>query len=95
VEVTTWPRCDAECAPERGYDYHPWRHSASQPIIAGWAFQWIAQLGLERDSWTAPMDARRAHPLDDTDHSAAGQVRELVERLPASDQPPLFVLDAG
>ena len=50
VDVTTWPRCDAECSPERGYYYHPSRHSAGQPIIAGWAFQWIAQLSSERDS---------------------------------------------
>ena len=35
VDVTTWPRCDAECSPERGYYYHPSRHSAGQPIIAG------------------------------------------------------------
>src|SRR4029453_11934446 len=46
VDVTTWPRCDAECSPERGYYSHPSRHSAGQPIIAGWAFQWIAQLSL-------------------------------------------------
>src|SRR5215207_5296174 len=31
VDVTTWPRCDAECSPERGYYYHPSRHSAGQP----------------------------------------------------------------
>jgi DDE superfamily endonuclease len=36
VDVTTWPRCDAECSPCRGYSYHPSRHSAGQPIIAGW-----------------------------------------------------------
>jgi len=23
VDVTTWPRCDAECSPERGYYYLP------------------------------------------------------------------------
>jgi hypothetical protein len=23
VDVTTWPRCDAECSPERGDSYHP------------------------------------------------------------------------
>jgi hypothetical protein len=55
VAVTTWPRCDAECPPERGYYYHPSRHSAGQPTIAGWAFQWTAQLGFGRDSWTAPV----------------------------------------
>src|SRR4029453_17144673 len=83
VDVTTWPRCDAECSPERGYYYHPSRHSAGQPIIAGWAFQWIAELGFARDSWTAPVDARRLHPLDDTDHTPAVQVRALLERRPA------------
>jgi DDE superfamily endonuclease len=67
VDVTTWPRCDAECSPERGYYYHPSWHSAGQPIIAGWAWQWICQLGFDRDSWTAPVDAARLHPLDDTD----------------------------
>jgi DDE superfamily endonuclease len=41
VDVTTWPRCDAECSPQRGYYDHPSRHSAGQPIIAGWAYQWI------------------------------------------------------
>src|SRR5215218_10748268 len=95
VEVTTWPRCDAECSPERGYYYHPSRHSAGQPIIAGWAFQWIAQVSFERDSWTAPVDAARLHPLDDTDQQAAYQVRALLERLPASEAVPWFVFDGG
>jgi hypothetical protein len=95
ADVTTWPRCDAECSPERGYYYHPSRHSAGQPIIAGWAYQWIAQLSFDRDSWTAPVDARRLHPLDDTDHTAAAQIRGLLGRLPASEAVPLFVFDAG
>jgi hypothetical protein len=95
VDVTTWPRCDAECSPERGYYYHPSRHSAGQPIIAGWAFQWIAQLGFERDSWTAPVDARRLHPLEDTDQTAAAQIRALCGRLDANGRVPLFVFDGG
>ena len=95
VDVTTWPRCDAECSPERGYYYHPSRHSAGQPIIAGWAFQWICQLGFDRDSWTAPVDARRLRPVDDTDQTAAGQIRALVGRLDAGGRVPLFVFDAG
>jgi hypothetical protein len=95
VDVTTWPRCDAECSPERGYYYHPSRHSAGQPIIAGWAFQWIAQLGFDRDSWTAPVDARRLHPLDDTDGTAAGQIRALLARLSPGGLVPLFVFDGG
>jgi hypothetical protein len=95
VDVTCWPRCDAECSPQRGLYYHPSRHSAGQPIVAGWAFQWICQLGLARDSWTAPMDARRLHPLDDTDHTAACQIRALLGRLPAGGPTPWFVFDAG
>jgi hypothetical protein len=95
VDVTTWPRCDAECSPERGFYYHPSRHSAGQPIVAGWAFQWVAQLGFARDSWTAPVDARRLHPLDDTDQQAARQIRLLLERLPAGGAVPLFVFDGG
>jgi hypothetical protein len=95
VDVTTWPRCDAECSPQRGYYYHPSRHSAGQPIIAGWAFQWICQLSFDRDSWTAPVDARRLHPLDDTDQTAAAQIRGLLVRLPAGGPVPWFVFDAG
>jgi hypothetical protein len=95
VDVTTWPRCDAECSPERGYYYHPSRHSAGQPIIAGWADQWICQLSFDRDSWTAPVDARRLHPLEDTDQTAAAQIHALLERLPAREAVPLLVFDAG
>ncbi|HJU02665.1 MAG TPA: NF041680 family putative transposase [Actinomycetes bacterium] len=95
VDVTTWPRCDAECSPERGYYYHPSRHSAGQPIIAGWAYQWIAQVSFDRDSWTAPVDARRLHPLEDTDQTAAAQIQALLERLPAKGAAPLFVFDGG
>jgi DDE superfamily endonuclease len=95
VDVTAWPRCDAECSPERGLYYHPSRHSAGQPIVAGWAFQWICQLGFARDSWTAPVDARRLQPTEDTDHTTAVQIRALLGRLPTNKQPPLLVFDAG
>jgi DDE superfamily endonuclease len=95
VDVTTWPRCDAECSPERGYYYHPSRHSAGQPIIAGWAFQWVAQVSFARDSWTVPVDAARLCPADDTDQQAARQVRALLGRLPSSGPIPMFVFDAG
>jgi hypothetical protein len=35
VDASVWPRCDAECNPEWGFYYHPSRHSAGQPIVAG------------------------------------------------------------
>src|SRR5262245_35602867 len=95
VDVTVWPRCDAATSPDRGYDYHPSRHSAGQPIVAGWAYQWVAQLSLSRDSWTAPVDVRRVHPTEQAGAIAAAQITALVGRLPAGGAPPLFVFDAG
>jgi DDE superfamily endonuclease len=95
VDVSVWPRCDAEASPGRGYYYHPSRHSAGQPIVAGWAYQLVAQLGFERDSWVAPVDARRLKPTEDTDEVAVEQARVLIGGLPGSRVEPIFVFDAG
>lgn len=95
IDISVWPRCDAETSPERGYYYHPSRHSAGQPIVAGWAYQWVAQLGLTRDSWTAPMDVRRVHPTENPNGVAVAQMTDLVAHLPAGAPVPLFVFDAG
>src|SRR4051794_5211917 len=65
VDASTWPRCDAGCSPGRGFYYSPTRHSAGQPIVAGWCYSWIAQLGFDRDSWTAPVDAHRVPAGED------------------------------
>lgn len=35
VDTSSWPRCDAETSPERGFYHHPSRHSAGKPIVAG------------------------------------------------------------
>lgn len=76
VDVSVWPRCDAECSPERGFYYHPSRHSSGQPIVAGWAYQFIAQLNyFVRESWTAPVDVARVHPARDANEVATEQVR--------------------
>ncbi len=95
ADVGVWSRCDAEASPERGYYYHPSRHSAGQPIVAGWAYQWIAQLGFARDSWVAPMDVRRVHPLESPNQIAVRQVKRLLGLLPKREGLPLFVFDAG
>jgi hypothetical protein len=95
VDVSVWARCDAETSPERGFYYHPSRHSAGQPIVAGWAYQWIAQIGFARESWVAPVDARRVRPAENANEVAAGQVVALLDRLPGSEGVPLFVFDAG
>lgn len=95
VDVSVWPRCDAEASPERGYYYHPSRHSAGQPIVAGWAYQFIAKLNLVRESWTAPVDASRVRPAQDANMVATEQVKALLGRLGREEADPLFVFDAG
>jgi hypothetical protein len=95
VDLSVWPRCDAEASPERGFYYHPSRHSAGQPIVAGWAYQWLAQLSFTRDSWTTPVDVRRVHPSENANTVAVAQIAGLVSHLPAAGVTPLFVFDAG
>jgi hypothetical protein len=95
VDASTWDRCDAECSPGRGFYYSASRHSAGQPIVAGWSYQWIAQLGWAHDSWTAPLDALRLRPTEDATSATIEQIRRLVDLLPAEGEIPLFVFDAG
>ena len=96
VDVSVWDRCDAECSPERGFYYHPSRHSAGQPIVAGWAYQFIAQLNFVRESWTAPMDVERVRPAQDANEVAAEQVKAfLCLSAEGKRAVPLFVFDAG
>jgi len=95
VDASTWDRCDAECSPERGFYYSASKHSAGQPIVAGWSFQWIAQLSFTPDSWTAPVDVRRIKPKEDTTDATIDQVRRLVGLVPSDREVPLFVFDAG
>jgi hypothetical protein len=95
VDVSVWDRCDAECSPERGFYYHPSRHSAGKPIVAGWAYQVVTQLNFVRESWTAPVDVERIRPAQDANEVARGQVKALLDRLEKVEPVPLFVFDAG
>ncbi len=95
LDTRTWPRDDAETSPARGYYYSSSRHSAGQPIVAGWSYAWLARLGLAHDSWTAPLDVRRVAPTDDAHAVAAMQIRDLLGRPPADSEAPLRVFDAG
>jgi hypothetical protein len=66
VDVSVWDRCDAECSPERGYYYHPSRHSAGQPIVAcsGPTSSSHSSI-IVRESWSALMDVERVRPGQD------------------------------
>jgi DDE superfamily endonuclease len=95
VDASTWPRSDAETSPGRGFYHSPSRHSAGQPIVAGWNYQWITQLNFAPDSWTAPLDAMRIPPDADTTTATIDQIRRQANALPADGPVPLFALDAG
>jgi len=95
VDASTWDRCDAECSPQRGFYYSPSKHSAGQPIVAGWCYQWICQLNWAPDSWTAPLDVRRIPPQANTTIATVDQVRRFVTALGDVGEVPLFVFDAG
>ena len=95
VDASTVERCDAECSPERGFYYSASRHSAGQPIVAGWHYQWICQLSWASDSWTAPVDVARIPPSADPTDATVDQLRRLVALLPADAEVPMFVFDAG
>src|SRR3982751_2715843 len=94
-DASTGARCDAECSPGRGFYHSASKQSAGQPIVAGWLYQWIAQLGWSHDSWTAPLDILRIPPTEDATSATVAQVRRLVDLLPGDGAIPLFVLDAG
>ena len=95
VDASTWERCDAETSPERGFYHSASKHSAGQPIVAGWSFQWVSQLNFEPDSWTAPVDAMRIPPTEDATDATVAQVQRVTGMLPADGPVPMFVLDAG
>jgi hypothetical protein len=95
VDVSVWPRCDAETSPERGMYYHSSRHSAGQPIVAGWAYSWIAQVGFARESWTAPLRVRRLRPQENANAAAAEQIAAFLPHLQTTESLPWFLFDAG
>ena len=63
--------------------------------MAGWTYQFIAQLNFVRESWTAPVDVERVRPSQDANEVAAEQVKFLLGRLVKVQTVPLFVFDAS
>lgn len=101
VDVTCWLRPDAHTSPERIL-CHTYGRGKDQHIpVPGWPYSIICALEPGRSSWTAPLDALRLTPGDDTATTTARQLRELVRRLitvgqwRAGDRDILIVADAG
>jgi hypothetical protein len=95
VDVSVWPRCDAETSPGRALDSPLSRHSAGQPLVAGWAYSWIAQRGFARESWTAPLRVRRLRPQENANAAAAEQIAAFLPHQQTTDPLPWFLFDAG
>lgn len=101
VDVTPWPRPDAECSPDRLHCHRPCRCDGLRQTIPGWPYSVVAALESGRRSWTAPLDLLRLGPDDDLTEVTAGQIRSLIERLGQAgqwrpgDPPVLIVLDSG
>ena len=66
-------------------------------VVAGWAFQWLAQLSFAPGSWTAPQDMTRVGVRDDATAKAAQMIIGHSARLRADGETgiPLYVHDAG
>jgi len=99
LDASTYPRPEADCSPGREWHHHscPGSHGSDGAAIAGWAFQWLAQVSFAHDSWTAPQDQVRVGAGDDATRQAAAQIAAHAARLRAAGERriPLYVLDAG
>ena len=101
IDVTPWPRPDAETSPGRLHCHRYCRCGGKHQTVPGWPYSVAAVLGAGRTSWTAPLDIRRLGPGEDATEVTAAQIRELIDRLERAgqlcpgDPPVLFVLDAG
>jgi hypothetical protein len=101
VDVTTWPRPDAECSPGRSHCHKYCRCNGTRQTNPGWPYSVIAALETGRTSWTHLLDAVRLGPDDDDTEVTAIQIRDLMTRLSQAgawrqgDPPVLFALDAG
>jgi hypothetical protein len=95
VDGSTWARPEAVTSPGRAFHHHAGPHGRDG-AVAGWSFQWLAQLSFAADSWTAPQDAVRVETGRGT-REAAAQIRAHAARLRAGGESrvPVYALDAG
>ena len=81
VDVSPWPRPDAETSPDRCHCHRPCRCDGVRQTVPGWPYSIVAALEPGRSSWTAVLDAVRLRPQDDATVVTETQIRGLVGRL--------------
>jgi hypothetical protein len=84
VDVSAWPRPDAQTSPDRLFCHQHGRAKGTHQMIPGWPYSVVAALQTGRTSWTAVLDALRLGPDDDVTAVTAAQLREVVDRLIAA-----------
>lgn len=98
VDASTIGRPAAVTSPGREFHHHSCagHTGAGDPVIKGWAWQWLSQLSFGADSWTAPQDAVQVG-RDDAAVVTVRQITGHAARLRGHGETrvPLYVMDAG
>jgi len=98
IDASTIGRPWAVTSPGREFHHHACAgHTGSgDPVIKGWAWQWLSQLSFDADSWTAPQDVIQVG-REDAAAATAAQVLAHAARLRRAGETriPLYVMDAG
>jgi len=97
IDASTIGRPRAVTSPGREFHHHSCagHTGCGDPVIKGWARQWLSQLGFDADSWTAPHDAVQVG-RDDAAAVTAAQILAHAARLRRHGETriPLYVMDA-
>ena len=98
IDASTVGRPSAVTSPGREFHHHSCaaHTGAGDPVIKGWAWQWLSQLSFGAGSWTAPQDAIQVG-RDDVAAATAAQILAHAARLRRAGERriPLYVMDAG
>ena len=98
IDASTIGRPWAVTSPGREFHHHSCagHTGGGDPVIKGWAWQWLSQLSFDADSWTAPQDAVQVG-RDDAAAVTAAQILAHAARLRQAGETrvPLYVMDAG
>jgi hypothetical protein len=100
IDVSPWPRPDAETSRQRCHAYASCRCDGSRKTIPGWPYSVAVGLEWGATSWTAPLDAVRIGPDDDATLATVVQIRRVmaalgVARTLVGRPPALAVMDSG